>query len=138
MIHNKERWNKKILEMFSLPNNTKISYFRNPKEFNFFDIEKINPNHVSLLWGHLKKKYRKNIKQKIILMGKIRIPVILFFNRLFDDFVLFIDKYVLSTNVIEITISLTVVFSLFCLIYFCAFNSSLSGIPIELLRSKIC
>jgi len=72
-----DKYRYKIKKIFDLPENAKVVFFRNPKEFNRFDIERINPNHKIILWGQLKKKHRYCKNAYKIMCGKIRIPLIL-------------------------------------------------------------
>lgn len=46
-----------------------FALYRNPREFSTFFYEKINPNHIFLVYGKLKKKYRKGAKY--IRVGRI-------------------------------------------------------------------
>jgi len=57
----------------NIPNNAKIILYRNPKEFSYFNLEKINPTHKIQIWGKLKKKHRKG-NNLYINAGKILIP----------------------------------------------------------------
>ena len=79
----KSRHVEKIRDYFELPENAKIILFRNPNEFNHFQVEKINPTHKMILYGQLKKKYRHCRKAYYIMCGKIRIPFIMFVDMAF-------------------------------------------------------
>lgn len=65
----------KLIKKLKLPKDSILILFRNPKEFRYFEIEKINPNHKLILWGKLKKKYIKTSNK--IMIGKIILPVLL-------------------------------------------------------------
>ena len=55
----------------------KIILYRNPNEFNAIKIERVNPNHVGILWGKRKKKLNKGTNY--IMFGKVyfkALPVI--------------------------------------------------------------
>jgi len=52
----------------------KVILFRNPNEFNHIVIEKINPNHIGILWGRRKKKLNKGTNY--IRLGKVYFPMI--------------------------------------------------------------
>jgi len=74
---NKEKHIYRIKKLFGLPDNAKFILFRNLNEFNYFELERINPNHKIILWGQLKKKHRYCKNAYKIVCGKIKIPVIL-------------------------------------------------------------
>lgn len=63
----------KILDKYDLPYNNSFKQYRNLKEFRYFFIERINPNHRILLFGRLKKSMLKsnNFPNKIIKVGEI-------------------------------------------------------------------
>lgn len=66
-------WDK-IKEENELPDNAKLIQFRNLKEFRYFSLERINPNHIIELHGKLKNG---NIKRDVCLnvhVGRIIIP----------------------------------------------------------------
>lgn len=66
-------WDK-IREENKLPDNAKLIQFRNLKEFRYFSLERINPNHIIELHGKLKNG---NIKRDVCLnvhVGRIIIP----------------------------------------------------------------
>ena len=77
---NKQYWNHKLKYLFKLPKNAVIMYFRNPNEFNYFELERINPNHKIIIWGQLKKKNRYCKQAYKIRMGKIKIPFFMILN----------------------------------------------------------
>lgn len=59
-----------------IPDDATLMLFRNPNEFKYFIKERINPNHKIIIWGFLKKKYRRTAK--FIQVGKIFLPLLLF------------------------------------------------------------
>jgi hypothetical protein len=68
-------WDK-IREETGIPDNAKLIQFRNLREFRYFSIERINPNHIIELYGKLKNG---NIKRDVCLnvhVGRIIIPYI--------------------------------------------------------------
>lgn len=71
---NKTKWNSKIRQKFNLPKNSKIIFYRNPKEFSYIELERINPNHKMMMWGILRNKYRKDKPLSKIRLGKITVP----------------------------------------------------------------
>ena len=52
----------------------KIILFKNPNEFKSMYIERINPNHVGILWGRRKKKLNKGTNP--IRFGKVFFEII--------------------------------------------------------------
>jgi hypothetical protein len=73
-------WNK-IKEENNIPDTAKLIQFRNLREFRYFTLERINPNHIIELHGKLKNG---NIKRDVCLnvhVGRIIIPymAIIFF-----------------------------------------------------------
>ena len=101
---NKAKYEYKLKKMFGLPDTSKFTFFRNMSEFNYFELERINPNHKIILWGQLKKKHRYCKQAYKIVAGKIRIPLFLlgdiaFLNILFrlSDYKLAILYSIIST-----------------------------------------
>jgi len=73
----KEKLKLKIIKRFNDEKFKKIILFKNPNEFTTLYIEKVNPNHVGILWGKRHKKYNKGTHY--IKCGKVFlsfIPVI--------------------------------------------------------------
>ncbi len=67
---------EKILSKNHLSNKAMLIQYRNLKEFRYFSIEKINPNHIIELYGKLKNS---NPKKEVCLnvhVGRIIIPYI--------------------------------------------------------------
>lgn len=61
-----------IYDKFRIFGNKKFIQFRNLKEFNYFQIERVNPNHRIILYGKLKRKYANDgYSNKIIKAGEI-------------------------------------------------------------------
>jgi len=76
---NRLYWNYRLRKLFHLSKDDKITYFRNPDEFNYFYYEKINPTHKAIIWGRLRKTKR------LIKMGKISFSsIITLFNDIYD------------------------------------------------------
>jgi hypothetical protein len=68
---------------------------RNLKEFRYFTIEKINPNHKIRLYGKLKRKHVKdNHFDKIINVGEIIISFAIFLSPFIDILINMIFCYV--------------------------------------------
>jgi hypothetical protein len=55
----KENLKSKIEKRFSDQHFSKIILYKNPNEFTSLYIERINPNHVGILWGKRHKKFNK-------------------------------------------------------------------------------
>lgn len=71
----KEKLKKIMIKRFG--DFKKIILFRNPKEFSYMYIERINPNHVGIIWGRRRKHLNKGTG--FIKVGKIYfglIPII--------------------------------------------------------------
>ena len=61
-----------IYKKFNLKGNKKFIQHRNLKEFRYFFIEKINPNHKIILYGKLRKQYvNDKCHNRIINVGEI-------------------------------------------------------------------
>lgn len=86
-----------IKNKYNLPDNAKLSLYRNTKEFKYFQLERINPNHKILLWGILKKKYRKTKFTSRVLAGRIQIPLIAF---IFSTIYIDVNLTILILNVL--------------------------------------
>ena len=72
-----QKHKKMILKRFPDIKFKKIILYKNPNEFCRIDIERVNPNHVGILWGQRKKKLNKGSHQ--IKFGKVYfecIPVV--------------------------------------------------------------
>jgi hypothetical protein len=71
-IKQKQIFNR-ICDKYELPHNNKFIQHRNLKEFRYFFIERINPNHRILLFGKFKKSMSKSnhFPNKIIKVGEI-------------------------------------------------------------------
>lgn len=64
---NKEYWSR----IFGISPNDKVVYYKNPNECNKFNIERVNPDHVAIIWGQRKNKMRNWIKLGKIYFGSI-------------------------------------------------------------------
>lgn len=97
-----------IIEKFKLPKKAHLVQFRNLKEFKYFNIEKINPNHIIELYGKLKKKYKNTNR---VHVGRILIPYICITNfiyyfstiQIINILTLIISACLISTLFIYIT-----------------------------------
>lgn len=54
----KENLNSKLKNRLSI-DFKKVVLYKNPNEFTKIYIERVNPNHVGILWGRRHKKYNK-------------------------------------------------------------------------------
>lgn len=115
-MHNKNNWDSKIKNLFGLSEKSKIAYFRNPKEFRYFDIEYINPTHKAVLWGTLKKKYRNNTFHKI-RVGKIKLSFVAMFYRFGESYIYLIEKYIVSKGVIDTCLNVAIATCIFLIFY---------------------
>jgi len=52
----------------------KIILFKNPNECNTMYIERVNPNHVGIIWGRRKKKLHKG--SSYIKIGKVYFGIV--------------------------------------------------------------
>lgn len=66
----------KILKKNNLSNKASLIQYRNLKEFRYFTIERINPNHVIELYGKLKNGNPKKDVCLNVHVGRIIIPYI--------------------------------------------------------------
>ena len=87
----------KILEKFKLSSKNKFIQHRNLKEFKYFEIERINPNHRIFLYGRLKKQYAKHkgslhlikVGEIIIYSSLFLLPCDNIFTVIFVNFILY-------------------------------------------------
>lgn len=86
LIMDKIKTNNMLSGRFRLPDNTQYIYYRNPRECCKFILERINPNHIGLIWGLQKRKLRKYKNSGYIKIAKV------LFNGLFAPTFLFLDK----------------------------------------------
>lgn len=71
----KEYEKRKFRQKFKyLPEDFKLILYRNPKEFIWFYLERVNPNHIISIFGIPKRKHRKDGKLKYYRVGKIILP----------------------------------------------------------------
>ena len=52
----------------------KIILFKNPNECNHIDIERINPDHIGIIWGKRQKKLKKGSNP--IQIGKVYFEIV--------------------------------------------------------------
>jgi hypothetical protein len=60
---------KTIRKRFKFLNIDKVIFYKNPNECNKLMLERINPNHIGLIWGKRKKKLNKG--DNPIKIGKV-------------------------------------------------------------------
>lgn len=114
-MKHKTQWNTRILNKFKLPSNSKITYYRNPKEFCYMELERINPNHIINLLGIERRKKAKYKPRNKIRLGKILIPSLIFLN-------------ISTINIISFYLISQIIYSLICsllLYHFCVDNKCL-------------
>lgn len=82
---NKDYWRKIFIGWFHIPKKSKIAYYRNPNEFTSFTYEKVNPEHIAVIWGH-----RKN--RNPVRVGKVFSPSIMTLHGgMYDKIVYFLN-----------------------------------------------
>lgn len=95
---------KKICDNNAIPKNKMIfKQYRNLKEFKYFIIERINPNHIIQVKGVLKNKYiHDNNYNKIINVGEIVIfsSIVMFVKS--DIFLFWLNSFILSAFLFEL------------------------------------
>ena len=69
---NRKYWDK-IMMYNGVPKNSKIVYYKNPNECNRYRFERVNPNHVGIIWGKRKNKSKNWIKIGKVVMGSFAI-----------------------------------------------------------------
>jgi hypothetical protein len=55
-------WDKIFKEWYDLPKDTKVQYYRNPSDCSDFNYERLNPDHIGLIWGRQKGKNKNWIR----------------------------------------------------------------------------
>lgn len=65
----KENLKRKVMKRFKDVHFSKIILYKNPNEFCHVFIERVNPNHVGILWGRRKKELNKG--SHYIKWGKV-------------------------------------------------------------------
>jgi hypothetical protein len=111
---NKNYYVNKFRYKFKLPKTAQFIFFRNPKEFSYTEIERINPDHKLIIWGILRRKYRHCKKAYKIKLGKINIPILLF---IFAE-TIYIDRNVLPDNLPLMTMYMFFsIFYVYCTMY---------------------
>jgi len=58
----------------NIPNDSKIVYYKNPNECNRYYLERVNPNHVGILWGKRKNKSKNWIQIGRVVIKSIALP----------------------------------------------------------------
>lgn len=87
-----------------LPSDFKLILYRNPKEFIWFYLERVNPNHIIDIFGLPKKKNRKDGTLKYYRVGKIILSVYAgFFSFTFINEYIFLFLY--YTSIIYLTLA---------------------------------
>lgn len=93
-----------ICDKFNLPYKNTFIQHRNLKEFKYFEIEKINPNHHIMVYGRLKNKSNKhNRSRKLINVGELLIAFTTVYLNLtiiyeYADFILLtLSMYIISS-----------------------------------------
>lgn len=96
-----------IKEKFSLGDKAKLIQYRNLREFRYFTIERINPNHIIELYGKLKNGNPKKEVCLNIHVGKIIIPYMSLILFMYSYSTLeFINFFMLIMSMLSISISL--------------------------------
>jgi len=85
---NRNYWRNK-LEHFGVPKHSKIVYYKNPNECNNYYMERVNPTHIGILWGH-----RKDKSHNWIRIGKVFISSLVFGVQQLVDAVLYLFYYI--------------------------------------------
>lgn len=86
----KNKWNNVFKNHYGVPKKSKIAYYKNPNECNHFHFERVNPDHIGLIWGHRKNKSGNWIRiAKVWIMG--------LFGTLFNKFIEFLEWF--SANI---------------------------------------
>jgi hypothetical protein len=75
---NKEYWKKIFTNWYHLPKGSKLLYYKNPNECYMFNYERVNPDHIGLIWGKRKTKGKNWVKICKVSLGSIAL--------LFQDF----------------------------------------------------
>ena len=85
---NKPYWNKILNRWFNIPKNSKIVYYKNPNECHTFYFEKVNPDHVGLLWGKRDKKKSNNwVRIGKVFFSYIHLSLYSFYKQLSQMFI---------------------------------------------------
>lgn len=109
-----------IKEKFGFDDKAKLIQYRNLREFRYFTIERINPNHIIELYGKLKNGNPKKEVCLNIHVGKIIIPymslIIFMYSYSTTEFINF---FMLIMSMLCISISLLYVCNSINLVRFC-------------------
>lgn len=96
-----------ILTKFNLSDKAKLIQYRNLREFRYFTIDRINPNHIIELYGKLKNGNPKRDVCLNVHVGKIIIPYMSLILFMYSySTVEFINFFVLIMSLMTIAISL--------------------------------
>ncbi len=100
-----------IYKRFPSYNFKKIIIFHNPCECNYMYIEKLNPDHIGIIWGRRKKNCNKG--NNFIRIGKVYFELILLSSALsiagwIDMLTGYIYNILLNIGLYSIIISLAV------------------------------
>lgn len=71
----------------------KLIIFTHPKQFSSMYLEKINPNHIGLVWGRRNKKHRKIKGSNWVKVCKIQFAegIVFTFNSLWDKIIYWLN-----------------------------------------------
>ena len=90
----KEKMHKIIRNKFkNLKLDDKIIIFTHPKQFSSMYLERVNPNHIGLIWGRRNKKHRKIKGNNWVKVCKIHFTEVFAFtiNSLWDKFIYWLN-----------------------------------------------
>jgi len=93
------KWKTKLQKRFNLPDSAKIIFFQNPDCFGKLSIERINPNHKINILARPKKRFAKSKPRNKIRVGRIDIPIVLFFHNQLDKIIYLIDRLNFTDNI---------------------------------------
>lgn len=107
----KDNLKLKILKRFPNITFSKIILYRNPNEFTNLYIERVNPNHIGIIWGKRHKKQHKGTHY--IMCGKVYftlLPVIVGLTTLgfIDAFTGYVYGLLLSIGLLGVILGLIV------------------------------
>ena len=60
----------------NIPNDSSITYFKNPNECDSYYMERVNPDHIGILWGHRKDKTRNWIQIGKVFLRTLWVPFV--------------------------------------------------------------
>lgn len=124
------RKNLKLVIVKRFPNVRfrKIVLFRNPCECNMILLERVNPDHVGVLWGRRKKKYNKG--SNFTRIGKVyfeMFPVVVGLGVVgwLDMLTGYVYNLLISVGLLSLLF-----YSVFCVLFY-ASVIKLSGVNVE-------